>query len=124
MYTLFINDFGYSFVSFIVPIGFILVFGIIIVQTIFALSRWSKNNHSPRLSVQAKIVDKRSDVSIRHSGNDAMTHSSTTYYVSFEFKSGDRLELKVPVNDFGYLVVGDDGILEFQGTRFISFNRN
>jgi hypothetical protein len=49
--------------------------------------------------------------------------SSTKYYVTFEFESGDRLELHVASNEYGYLVEGDMGKLTFQGTRYKNFER-
>jgi hypothetical protein len=33
------------------------------------------------------------------------------------------MELFIPKNEVGMLVEGDKGILSFQGTRFISFER-
>ena len=50
-------------------------------------------------------------------------HSRTTYFATFQFESGDRLELEIPRDRFGYLVEGDRGKLHFQGTRFLDFQR-
>ncbi|MFR0779842.1 MAG: DUF2500 domain-containing protein [Zhenhengia sp.] len=60
-----------------------------------------------------------------HNTHDNMHHSSssTKYYVTFEFESGDRLELHVASNEYGYLVEGDMGKLTFQGTRYKNFER-
>ncbi|MBQ3605380.1 MAG: DUF2500 domain-containing protein, partial [Muribaculaceae bacterium] len=83
------------------------------------------NNNSPRLSVDAKIVDKRSHTSHHHHNHNGHMHtsSSTSYYVTFEVQSGDRMELKVPRSEFGLLVEGDEGVLSFQGTRYLGFER-
>lgn len=121
-------DMMFNIVPTIVIIGFIVVFGIIIVTAIKGLFQWNKNNHSPVLTVVAKVVAKRMSVSHhRHhnSGDMHMHHtsSSTTYYATFEFESGDRLELRVPYNEYGYLIEGDMGKLTFQGTRYNSFQR-
>mgnify|MGYP000951229907 FL=1 len=51
------------------------------------------------------------------------TTSSTTYYVTFQVESGDRIELIVPDDEFGMLVEGDTGRLTFQGTRYKGFER-
>lgn len=104
-------------------IMFFLVFGLVICVFIFAfakgISEWNKNNHSPRLTVPAKVVAKRS-----HSSHNHNTHThSTRYYVTFEFESGDRAELHVPASEFGMLVEGDAGSLTFQGTRYLGFER-
>ena len=33
------------------------------------------------------------------------------------------MELKVPRGEFGLLVEGDEGVLSFQGTRYLGFER-
>ena len=90
-----------------------------------SISEWIRNNNSPRLSVDAKIVDKRSHTSHHHHNHNGHMHtsSSTSYYVTFEVQSGDRMELKVPRSEFGLLVEGDEGVLSFQGTRYLGFER-
>ena len=37
--------------------------------------------------------------------------------------SGDRLELRLPGREYGLLTEGDTGLLTFQGTRYLSFER-
>lgn len=114
----------------ILPIIFFIVFGLVIVIFIVTASRgvaqWSRNNHSPVLTVEARVVAKRTSVSHNHHHHDdSMDHmnTSTSYYVTFEFESGDRLELHVPGSEYGYLVEGDIGRLTFQGTRYKGFER-
>ena len=100
---------------------FTVVFIVILVKII---GQWHNNNQSPRLTVEATVVAKRGHTTHHHdAGNMHHSHSSTTYYVTFQFESGDRLELHVPHNQFGYLVEGDRGALTFQGTRFLGFER-
>lgn len=109
------------------PILFILVFVLVFGTIIYTISRGikqeSKNNHSPRLTVEAKVVAKRTNFR-RHSGTDHhMSHSHTSYYVTFEVASGDRMELPVQGHEYGLLVEGDFGDLTFQGTRYLGFRR-
>ena len=100
---------------------FIVVFIVILVKII---GQWHSNNQSPRLTVPAVVVAKRGHTTHHHdAGNLSHSHSSTTYYATFQFESGDRLELHVPSTQFGYLVEGDRGELTFQGTRFLGFER-
>ena len=69
---------------------------------------------------------RRADVShhTHHSGNGAHHHhTSTSYYVTFQVESGDRMEFHVPDQEYGYLVEGDRGRLTFQGTRYLGFAR-
>jgi hypothetical protein len=72
-------------------------------------------------------VAKRTNVSSSmHHNNDGMDlHStSTTYYITFEVESGDRLEFQVRDNEYGILVEDDMGKLKFQGRRYLGFERN
>ena len=109
----------FGIISIFFPIMFIAVFGIIIGTIISTLSKNAKqerkNDASPRLTSHATVVTKRT-----HVWGD---HSRTDYYATFQFESGDRLELKIPRDRFGYLVEGDNGKLHFQGTRFLDFER-
>lgn len=100
---------------------FLLVFGMIIVTFIRGISTWNKNNHSPRLTVDATVVAKRPHVT-RHN-HDNHHHHSTSYYVTFQVESGDRIELHVNGSEYGMLVEGDYGKLSFQGTRYLGFER-
>ena len=70
----------------------LLILGMIFVIIIRGIQQWHHNNQSPRLTVNAKVVSKRTNVSFHHHGHDHGVTSSTTYYVTFEVKSGDRLE--------------------------------
>lgn len=110
---------------------FFLVFAVVLGTFIFTavrgIGQWNKNNNSPRLTVEAKVVAKRTNVSRHHhSGgvNDfGHTSASTTYYVTFEVASGDRMELRMAGHEYGMLIEGDFGELTFQGTRYLGFAR-
>ena len=52
------------------------------------------------------------------------TSTFTSYYVTFQVESGDRMEFEVDGSDYGLLVQGDIGKLSFQGTRYLGFERN
>ena len=107
---------------------FFIVLIIFAVTAIRGLLEWNKNNHSPRLSVPAKVVSKRINVSRRHHHTGAGTHhhhhTYTNYYVTFQVDSGDRVEFVMSGNEYGLLCEGDSGILSFQGTRYLGFDRN
>lgn len=105
---------------------FFLILGMFIFAFVKGISEWNKNNHSPRLIVEATVVAKRNHVSHHHNnhGTGAGHSSSTTsYYVTFEVETGDRMELQVRGSEFGLLVEGDYGKLMFQGTRYLGFER-
>ena len=108
--------------SILFPLVFLFVLGMILFTVVSNLCRWSKNNASPRLTVPATVVAKRTNVS-RHHTDNTMAHTFTTYYVTFQVESGDRMELEVGGSDYGMLVEGDTGKLSFQGTRYLGFER-
>jgi hypothetical protein len=117
--------FMFNIIQFLFPIMFFLILGIIIFTVIRGISQWSYNNNQPILSVNAKIVSKRVQVSNHSNMNNGQHHhtSSTFYYVTFEVESGDRMELQTSGNEYGLLAEGDVGKLVFQGTRYKSFQR-
>ena len=102
---------------------FVLIFGMILFTIIRGIGQWNRNNHSPRLTVEATVVSKRGDISHHHDAGTHTTHTSTTYYVTFQVASGDRMELHVSGSEYGMLVEGDHGDLTFQGTRYLGFER-
>lgn len=119
------DGFGFSGFQMMFSIIFFLIVAIIIVSIVRGLMQWNKNNHSPRLSVEANVVSKRIRVSHdTHMHNDHAMHSSTTfYYVTFQVESGDRMEFHVSGTEYGMLAEGDYGKLTFQGTRYLGFER-
>lgn len=120
---------GFETMQILVPIVFLVVIGIILTMAVKGIIIWNKNNHSPRLTVDAVIVSKREDVS-GHSHNMVGNstgihgyHTYTSYYVTFQFDSGDRLEFSIEGTEYGMLAEGDRGKLTFQGTRYLGFER-
>lgn len=117
---------GFDIMFSLFPIMFFSVFGLIIFSVIKNISVSMHNSKQPIIPVEAKIVTKRYDVSHHHHNSDNTHHhssSSTYYYVTFEMSNGERMELQIPSNEFGMMVEGDTGTLQFQGTKFISFTR-
>ena len=122
---------GFDLFSTLVPIFFGIVFafiiGMMIVMFVHIVKEKRKNDASPRLSVPATVVTKRTNVSHRHHhGANDMDYctTDTTYYVTFQVGSGDRMELRMSGRDYGMLFGGDRGTLHFQGTRYLGFDRS
>lgn len=118
----------FTIVPVIVVIGFIVVIGSFIVMAVRGTAQWHRNNQSPRLTVDAELVSRRTEVSTFHHGGHngtdmCHTSSSTTYYVTFQVDSGDRMEFSVSGQEYGLLAEGDRGKLTFQGTRYLGFER-
>lgn len=114
---------GLGFMSIIFPVVFLTVFGVILFIIIKGISQWSYNNKQPVLSVNVKVISKRTNTS--HSTNNMNNNfsSTTSYYVTFEVESSDRMEFHIPGHEYGLIAEGDIGKLTFQGTRFINFER-
>lgn len=115
-------NFIFSVFPILFSLVFMLVFGTIIYNLVRGIEQEYKNNHSPRLTVEAKVLSKRSDYH-RHYGGNHFRQGHTNYYVTFEVQSGDRIELQMQGNEYGLLVEGDFGDLTFQGKRYLAFQR-
>ena len=109
-----------------VVLVFCFVFGSIIASFVRSAKQNRKNDASPRLDVAATVRSRRTQVDSHHhhnqNGFDDM-HYNTTYFVTFEFASGDRSEFSVSGQEYGMLCEGDHGTLHFQGTRYLGFTR-
>ncbi len=83
-YNDFDTGFGMGFQLFDVMffLIFFLILGMFIFMFVKGLSTWNKNNHSPRLTVDAEVISRRTDVSCHPSGDNMAAHS-TWYYVTF-----------------------------------------
>ena len=112
--------FGSGMFEILFGLVFVMVFAIFIVTFVRGIGQWNKNNHSPRLTVPVTVVSKRT--SHHHHGGEH-PHTSTSYYVTFQVESGDRMELRLTGSQYGMIVEGDKGNLTFQGTRFLNFER-
>ena len=115
-------DLIFSLFPFLFITVFVIVIGMFIVTAVRGVGTWSKNNASPRLTVSAQVVTKRTQVS-HHHHQESMSHTSTSYYATFQVESGDRMELQLSGQDYGLLAEGDRGYLTFQGSRYLGFER-
>lgn len=107
-------------------IVFVIVIGTFIVTGVRGVSQWNKNNNSPRLTVSARVINKRTEVGHsrhHHHNNHMHSYNYTNYFVTFEVESGDRMEFEVTGEESGLMLEGDQGMLTLQGTRFLGFER-
>ena len=100
-------------------LGAILMFSsfavliIIMAVTISRAAGFSQKNMSlPRISAPAKLVSKRTI---------SMSKDGKSFFMTFEFKTGDRAEYRVSSDAYLYFAEGDEGTLTVKGTEFISF---
>ena len=116
-------DLMFSIFPFLFITVFVIVIGTFVVMAVRGVGTWSKNNASPRLTVSAQVVTKRTQVS-HHHHQESMSHTSTAYYATFQVESGDRMEFSVSGAEYGMLAEGDQGSLTFQATRYLGFERS
>lgn len=112
-------------VSFVfIVIAVIASTAVILFGFIRAANVRNKNDHSPQLTVPALLVAKRMKVSGDACGiHGSHMTSSTWYFATFQFASGDRMEFRIDGSEYGMIVEGDEGDLTFQGTRYLGFER-
>lgn len=123
MFDSFFSGDGFISIFFLLFIvAFAAILGMILVTFVRELSQRNRNNHSPRLTVEAAVVAKRQSFSSHRSGDELHT-ASTRYFATFQVESGDRMELQMSGQDYGMLVEGDRGRLTFQGTLYLDFQR-
>jgi hypothetical protein len=115
----------FTLVPIFIGVVAVIIVGAILFAIFSGVKQWNYNNKQPVLTVVSKVVSKRSKVSTSSTNQNDQMHSSTstTYYATFEVESGDRLEFSIKDREFGLLAEGDQGMLTFQGTRYLSFNR-
>ncbi|KGX84271.1 DUF2500 domain-containing protein [Pontibacillus marinus] len=111
----------FSIVPYFIGAVFMIIVIIFIVTAVKGIKQWSYNNKQPVLTVNAKVISKRTQV--RGRNNDNMNSTRTYYFVTFEVESGDRMELQIDGQEFGMLAEDDVGSLTFQGTRYKGFER-
>lgn len=121
--------FGYDSFDAVFALVFLLGVSVIVVAVIKSVSEWQKNNNSPRLTVEAVVVDRKKEVQHEQHANAGdvtgahgyhMT-TSVTYFVTFQVESGDQMKFTVKGSEYKTLQEGMHGKLSFQGSRYIGF---
>ena len=74
-------------------------------------------------TVNATVVYKRRDVrrDLNSAPYDERYSNTHFYYVTFEEKSGNKLELLVSGDVYDSVRRGEKGVLSYQGLRFVDF---
>jgi len=87
----------------------------LVLRVILALRRASQITKAPRLASEVIVVNKRTEIPTARANQE--------HYVTFQFSDGQRVELNVLGSQSGMLSVGDQGTLDWQGSRFHGFTR-
>jgi len=109
-----------TIVPILIGIVFLVVAGGIVYAIFSGVRTWSSNNATAVLTLHSKVVTKRTEVH----GGSGDSSATTSYYTTFEFDNGERLEFNVGGQMYGMLVEQDRGMLTYQGTRFKHFERD
>lgn len=113
------------FTSNIFPLLFMIIVGVILFKFFKGVAQWRHNNKQPILTVNSKVVSKRTKTSRQmHNFRDNQHHHAINdFYATFEVENGERLELLLTGKEYRELEEGDVGKLTFQGTRYHNFER-
>ena len=116
----------FDFVGTVMPIFIIVIVAILLLSAGKSILQWNNNNRQPLLTVDSCIVSKRNEVKqhYNHQNDQVTSYTRTSYYITFEVGSGDRIEFIVDGDEYGLCAEGDKGQLTFQGTRYLGFHRN
>lgn len=92
-----------------------------------AIRRWIQNNKSEKLCQAAMVFEKRihtywSSTSMQHGFSNRKEY---LYYVTFQLENGECIEfcLNYRRSEYNRLKKGDKGLLRFQGTRYLGFEK-
>lgn len=121
-------DFMFTIVPFIVIIGFIFMFGLIV----YSIINHFRNARAPQENAYARIVAKRMDVRSHshhhHHQENHIGHTSTSshtyYYITLEFDNGSRKEFLDVKGLYGLVVEGDAGYAATKGDWIVAFERS
>lgn len=102
----------------LIAVVVVVVVVVIVVRFLRAGRRVVQNVAEEERAVPARVVGKRQET--RGGGDSPVT---TLSYATFELPDGDRMELKVPRQQYGQLAERDQGQLTHRGTWFRGFER-
>ena len=114
----------------IVPFLKALPFIFFVIGVIVIVLIWLNRKRKERLgelkgmtTVNATVVYKRRDVrrDINSAPYDERYSNTNFYYVTFEEKTGNKLELLVSGEVYDSVRRGERGVLSYQGLRFLEF---
>jgi len=83
-----------------------------------ALAEQLANDDAPVVKVPATVMRKR--VEVTGSGKSAKSHCRAL----FQLEGGEKVELPIPGDEYGFLNEGDTGTLTYQRLRYKGFARD
>ncbi|MDO4788497.1 MAG: DUF2500 domain-containing protein [Johnsonella sp.] len=111
----------------IFAVVFVVAVGAILLIFVFRLRTWDRDNKSPRLTVDARVLSKNEKTTSEEKV-DKQGHyyylNIPHYFLTFQVESGDKMSFEVGEGDYRTVSEGDFGKLSFQGTRYFGFVKN
>lgn len=122
---------GHLFGINIIVIVCLLTIGILFIVAVMSMVNGLKEKraaNNSRITIKAKIVGKRTSLysAIKRSEQVIYNNSAedSCYYITFQLEDGRRDELRVPAKDYGIIMVGENGLLVTEETKFIEFKKD
>lgn len=123
---------GHLFSINIIIIVCLLMIGILFITGVLSIVNGLKEkriaNNSSRRTVKAKIVGKRTSLYSALKRSEQVIYNNSAeescYYITFLLEDGRREELRVSPKDYGIMMVGDNGLLVTEETRFIELKKD
>ncbi len=95
---------------------------IFVITIVLFITRFIKNQRSPRLTVEAVAVRKWKTVETHIDNSTGLANQITHYFASFQVESGDILKFELGFySRYHKIKEGTAGRLTFQGTRYLGF---
>ena len=110
---------------FITPVLlFVVIIAFILIKAVNKNNQREKNALRPVLTVRARVKSRR--LIIRPNNITALGVATDTLEgkVVFESEDGEELEFRLIGKTYRDIFDGDEGMLTYQGSDFISFERN
>jgi|GEM_PF-382151 len=111
------GGFGFSLFGLMSTVIPLVVIGGILFIVIRGLSTWMSNNAAELRQDEVTVISKR--MKVWGGSNNSSAH--TSYYITFELSSGERVEFGVSGTQYGSCREGETGLLAYQGSRFKGF---
>lgn len=114
------------FMTFLAPVIIMIwVIGFVLVKAVTKNRQREKDDMAEVINVAAKVISRR--IIIRPSKDLMLLGVATDSLegkILFETEVGEFLEFRVIGKQYREILDGDEGLLTYQGSRFISFESN
>ncbi len=102
--------------------GILIAFGLMALAVLIDLAlrhaQKAEDAKHPVVTNAAMLVDKQQNTS-----GGFIRLGRTEYLGLFEFADGTRVKLRMSPDEYSQLLEGERGMLTYQGTRFMNFDR-